>query len=95
MRGQSPSAYFTQEVLNGFHRRYESLTASLHALALEVEQKKFPSKGCREWTHRSTAISGAVRLLIAGKTPPPLTGKHKKRGVRDVDALFKLDEEMS
>ena len=86
MRGQSPSAYFTQEALSGFHRRYESLTASLHALALEVEQKKFPSKGCREWTHRATAISSAVRVLIDGKTPPPVltrTGRPKKGELDD------------
>ena len=80
MRGQSPSAYFTQSALAGFNQRYASLTASLHSLALEVEGKKFPSNGCHEWTHRSTAISRAVKILVDGKIPPPLEGKHRKRG---------------
>ena len=92
---RSPASFFSMEAMTGFNRRYASLTASLHSLALEVEGKRFPSQACREWTHRSTAISSAVRTLIDGKTPPPLTGKHKKRGVIDVDAVHKSDEEMS
>ena len=71
MSGRSPTAYFTQDSLQEFSRRYASLTASLHSLAMEVEQKKFPAKGCREWKHRAAAISSAVKVLIDGKTPPP------------------------
>ena len=94
MRGQSPSAYFTQSALAGFNQRYASLTASLHSLALEVEQRKFPAKGCREWTHRATAISSAVRVLIDGKNPPPLEGKNKKRGIVTADDYTGTDEEL-
>ena len=94
MRGHSPSAYFTQSALGGFKQRYVSLTASLHSLALEVEQRKFPSKGCREWTHRTTAISSAVRVLIDGKTPPPLEGKNKPRGIVTADDYTGPDEEL-
>ena len=94
MRGQSPSAYFTQEALSGFNRRYASLTASLHSLSLELEGKHFPAKGCHEWTHRSLAISSAVKTLIDGKTPPPLEGKHRKRGLITADDYTGTDEEL-
>lgn len=94
MRGHSPSAYFTQSALGGFNQRYASLTASLHSLALELEGKQFPANGCHEWTHRSTAISSAVKVLIDGKTPPPLTGKNKKRGLITADDYTGTDEEL-
>lgn len=95
MRGHSPGSYFTQEAVNGFNTRYTGLLASLHSLALEMECKHFPAKSHRELVHKSTAISSAVRILIDGKTPPPLTGKHKPRGVIDPDELSALDEEKS
>ena len=94
MRGHSPGTYFTQEALTGFHQRYASLTASLHSLALEVEAKKFPAKGSREWLARSLAISAAVKTLIDGKTPPPLEGKHRKRGLITADDYTGTDEEL-
>lgn len=94
MKGQSPRIYFTQEALAGFNQRYASLTATLHSLSLELEGKKFPAISCREWTHRSTAIASAVKTLIDGKTPPPLEGKHKKRGLITADDFDGPDEEL-
>ena len=94
MRGQSPGTFFTQDALASFKGRYFSLMTSLHSLALEMEAKKFPANGCREWTHRSTAISAAVKTLIDGKSPPPLTGKYKKRGLVTADDYASIDEEL-
>ena len=73
-----------------FHSR-----ASLHNLALQMDAKQFPVKSHREWTHRAIAVSAAVRTLLDGKNPPPLTGKHKQRGIVDVEDLANFDEELS
>ena len=87
--------YFTKENVREFHNLYSTLLASLHSLSLQMEAKTFPALDNREWTHRSTAVSSAVRTLIDGKTPPRLTGKNKPRGVANPDDLFALDEEES
>ena len=73
-----------------FHSR-----ASLHNLALQMDAKQFPVKSHREWTHRAIAVSAAVRTLLDGKNPPPLTGLHKKRGLITADDYIGTDEELS
>ena len=95
MKGYSPGSVFSHEAVAGFNAKYTALLGSLHHLALQMEAKQFPVKSHREWTHRSTAVSSAVRTLLDGKTPPRLTGKNKKRGEVDIDDLADFDEEES
>ena len=95
MKGHSPGSYFTQAAVAGFSAKYTSLLGSLHHLSIQMEAKEFPRQNHREWTHRSAAISSAVRTLLDGKTPPPLIGKHKKRGVVDAEDLTNFDEKLS
>ena len=94
MRGNSPSTFFSQDALASLKGRYFSLMTSLHSLALEMETKQFPKPNLHEWSHRSASVSSAVRILLDGKTPPPLTGKHKKRGLITADDYTGPDEEL-
>ena len=79
MKGHSPGSYFTQDAVASFNAKYVALTASLHHLARQMEAKEFPVKSHREWTHRATAVSSAVRTLLDGKTPPPSVRKKQQR----------------
>ena len=91
MKGHSPGSFFTQQAVAGFNAKYVSLLGSLHHLALQMEAKQFPVKHHREWTHRSTAVSSAVKTLLEGKNPPP----SKKRGLVTADDYIETDEELS
>lgn len=94
MKGQSPSSYFTRDVVAGFHNRYNALMASLHGLSLEMESKRFSAPVNREWTHRSIAVSSAVRALIDGqKVPRKKASKYQTRG--EITADEYTDEELS
>ena len=94
MRGQSPSSYFTKDVIAGFNNRYNSLMASLHGLSLEMESKQFSAPVNREWTHRSIAVSSAVKVLIDGKkVPRKKSSKYQSRG--EITADEYTDEELS
>ena len=96
MRGHSPGSYFSREAVGGFNNRYASLLASLHALALELESKEFPSRYTREWKHRSTAVSSAVRTLIDGKNAPRARpSKYRNRMEITADDYNETDEELS
>ena len=96
MRGHSPGSYFTQEAVKGFDSRYNGLLASLHSLALEMEGKHFPAKSKREWVHRSTAVSSAVRTLIDGKKVPRARPSKYRNHMEITDDDFnEIDEELS
>ncbi len=70
--------------------------ATLHALALQMEAKKFPLKNDKEWTHRSTAVSLAVRALLDGqKLPPSTKNKHDRRGEITAAEFDEIEEELS
>lgn len=92
--GHSPGSFFSREAVAGLNAKYTALMGSLHHLSIEMEAKEFPKPSHREMTHRSAAVSSAVRVLLDGKTPPPLEGKNKKRGETYFEDLDNIDEEL-
>ena len=67
MSGRNAGNTFNVAHMHDFHRRYMSLMASLHALSVELEAKKFPCAEEKLWEKRSTAVAVAVRTLIDGQ----------------------------